>query len=114
MLIASMRFSANPAKSANATARTPHSAVKRRATRTLRASSAAASGRKWRQKSIVVVVPRAASSEAVADSAAANITAAPSPKATELRSEEHTSEPQSHLNLVCPLLLDQKSVSKST
>ncbi len=79
--MASMRFSANPAKSANATAKTPHRAVKRRATRTLRASSAAASGRKWRQKSIVVVVPSAASSEAFDDSAAANITATSRPTA---------------------------------
>src|SRR5258705_109893 len=59
MLIASIRFSANPANSANATAKMPHRAVNRLATRTLRASSAAASGRKWRQKSIVVVVPGA-------------------------------------------------------
>ena len=79
MLIASMRFSANPAKSAKATATTPHSAVKRRATRTLRASSAAASGRKWRQKSIVVVVPSAVSSAAFDDSAAAKNTATSRP-----------------------------------
>src|SRR5260370_20356376 len=29
-----------------------------------------------------------------------------------IRSEEHTSELQSHLNLVCPLLLENKSVDK--
>src|SRR2546427_797419 len=69
MLMASIRFSANPAKSAKATAKTPHTAVKRRATRTLRASSAAARGRKWRQKSIVVVVPSAARSMAFGDGA---------------------------------------------
>ena len=79
MLIASMRFSAKPAKSAKATATTPQSAVNRFATRTLRASSAAASGRSCRQRSMVVVVPSALSSAALDDNAAANITATSRP-----------------------------------
>ncbi len=65
--MASIRFSANLANSANATAKRPQKAVNHFATRTLRASSAAASGRKWRQKSIVVVVPSALSSAALDD-----------------------------------------------
>ena len=81
MLMASMRFSANPAKSAKATANMPQSAVKRRATRMLRASSPAARGRKWRQTSIVVVVPSAASSAAFDESAAANSAATSKPTA---------------------------------
>src|SRR5260370_19293681 len=31
-----------------------------------------------------------------------------------MRSEEHTSEPQSHLNLVCRLLLEKKNILKHT
>src|SRR5260370_24103645 len=34
-------------------------------------------------------------------------------KRTKLRSEEHTSELQSHLNLVCRLLLEKKKLNKS-
>src|SRR5260370_20609540 len=36
--------------------------------------------------------------------------AGPQGAAEVLRSEEHTSELQSHLNLVCPLLLEKKKV----
>src|SRR5260370_24506508 len=34
------------------------------------------------------------------------------PSATESRSEEHTSELQSHLNLVCRLLLEKKKTTR--
>src|SRR6516165_5948783 len=70
-----MRFSAKPANSANAMPAKPQRAVNHLATRTLRTSSAAASGCKYRQKSIVVVVLSALSSAAREFSAAANITA---------------------------------------
>src|SRR5690242_20954931 len=36
------------------------------------------------------------------------------PVSTELRSEEHTSELQSHVNLVCRLLLEKKKKNKTT
>src|SRR5690242_21546230 len=36
------------------------------------------------------------------------VTAPPDAKTTDLRSEEHTSELQSHVNLVCRLLLEKK------
>src|SRR5260370_29276030 len=38
----------------------------------------------------------------------------PSWQVTKLRSEEHTSELQSHLNLVCRLLLEKKKTKKYT
>ena len=76
MLTAWIRFSARLAKSAKADRdHAPQHGEPLRAARTLRASSAAASGRKWRQKSTVVVVPSALSSAAFDDSAAANNTA---------------------------------------
>src|SRR5207237_4161526 len=40
--------------------------------------------------------------------------AAPSPHVRALRSEEHTSELQSHLNLVCRLLLEKKKKIRIT
>src|SRR5260370_7665652 len=36
------------------------------------------------------------------------------PKTSKLRSEEHTSELQSHLNLVCRLLLEKKKKTNNT
>src|SRR5207237_10514444 len=53
---------------------------------------------------------RAASSWPTCWSAAAPVTASirRTPEATAPRSEEHTSELQSHLNLVCRLLLEKK------
>src|SRR5260370_32472363 len=38
---------------------------------------------------------------------------APKPQTRKLRSEEHTSELQSHLNLVCRLLLEKKKKKNS-
>src|SRR5260370_19592004 len=38
----------------------------------------------------------------------------PGPRGTDFRSEEHTSELQSHLNLVCRLLLEKKKKKNVT
>src|SRR4051812_49779586 len=48
----------------------------------------------------------------VVDKAALTVTADDKSKVT--RSEEHTSELQSHVNLVCRLLLEKKNISPSS
>src|SRR5260370_23608405 len=41
-------------------------------------------------------------------------TSSPPPASPSVRSEEHTSELQSHLNLVCRLLLEKKKIRPNT
>ena len=66
---ASIRFSVKLTNRAKPIAKSPQKPVNHFAFRTFRASSCAASGRKCRQRSIVLVVPSALSSPAFDDNA---------------------------------------------
>src|SRR2546422_6069796 len=70
--------------------------------------------RAWRTRASASVVRSVASSTGVAWPDATRTASAKERRSGVVRSEEHTSELQSRLHLVCRLLLEKKKTKKST